>query len=77
MVEPLGVRHPGLAETALGVTAQGQDVAHSPAAPRPMLRSSATECPTHVRCAIGVSEVWSSTRWVRRTVRSQVPPPAP
>ncbi len=50
VVEALRVGHPWLAEPALRVTAQGQDVADPAAAYDPtMLRSSATEWPTHVR----------------------------
>ena len=56
VVEALGVRHPGLAESALRVTAEGEDVADARRRIRcpTTWRSSVTECPTQVRCAIGV-----------------------
>src|SRR4051794_1061042 len=42
-----------------------------------MPTSSARVCPTHVRCAIGSSEVSAAIRPVTRTVVSRVLPPAP
>jgi hypothetical protein len=40
-------------------------------------RSSATECDTAVRCAIGTSVVSVAIRPVVRIVRSRLDPPAP